>query len=230
MVAAPTAAIELDGLTRRYGDRVALDDVTLAVAPGTTLVVFGPNGAGKSTLLRILATLLRPHGGVVRVLGRALPDDGWAVRGRIGLLTHEPLLYRDLSGRENLRFHARLHGVAFDRVEELLERVGLRLRADDRVHTYSRGMVQRLAVCRAVLHDPDVLLLDEPRANLDPAAADLVEPLIGAASGRTRVVTSHDPVGGLAEADIALGLRGGRAAFVAPVEHVRNAEIGALYR
>ena len=230
MVAAPPAAIELDGLTRRYGERVALQDVTLTVPAGTTLVVFGPNGAGKSTLLRVLATLLRPHSGVVRVLGRALPDDGWAVRGRIGLLTHEPLLYRDLSGRENLRFHARLHGVAFDRVEELLDRVGLRLRADDRVHTYSRGMVQRLAVCRAVLHDPDVLLLDEPRANLDPAAADLVEPLIGAASGRTRVVTSHDPAGGLAEADIALGLRGGRAAFVAPVDHVRNAEIGALYR
>jgi ABC-type multidrug transport system ATPase subunit len=229
-VAAPPAAIELEGLTRRYGERVALQDVTLTVPAGTTLVVFGPNGAGKSTLLRVLATLLRPHSGVVRVLGRALPDDGWAVRGRIGLLTHEPLLYRDLSGRENLRFHARLHGVAFDRVEELLERVGLRLRADDRVHTYSRGMVQRLAVCRAVLHDPDVLLLDEPRANLDPAAADLVEPLIGAASGRTRVVTSHDPAGGLAEADIALGLRGGRTAFVAPVDHVRNAEIGALYR
>ena len=229
-MAAPPAAIELDGLTRRYGERVALQDVTLTVPAGTTLVVFGPNGAGKSTLLRVLATLLRPHSGVVRVLGRALPDDGWAVRGRIGLLTHEPLLYRDLSGRENLRFHARLHGVAFDRVEELLERVGLRLRADDRVHTYSRGMVQRLAVCRAVLHDPDVLLLDEPRANLDPAAADLVEPLIGAASGRTRVVTSHDPAGGLAEADIALGLRGGRTAFVAPVDHVRNAEIGALYR
>ena len=229
-MAAPPAAIELEGLTRRYGERVALQDVTLTVPAGTTLVVFGPNGAGKSTLLRVLATLLRPHSGVVRVLGRALPDDGWAVRGRIGLLTHEPLLYRDLSGRENLRFHARLHGVAFDRVEELLDRVGLRLRADDRVHTYSRGMVQRLAVCRAVLHDPDVLLLDEPRANLDPAAADLVEPLIGAASGRTRVVTSHDPAGGLAEADIALGLRGGRTAFVAPVDHVRNAEIGALYR
>jgi heme exporter protein A len=229
-VAAPPAAIELEGLTRRYGERVALEDVTLTVPAGATLVVFGPNGAGKSTLLRVLATLLRPHAGVVRILGRELPDDGWAVRGRIGLLTHEPLLYRDLSGRENLRFHARLHGVGFDRVEELLDRVGLRLRADDRVHTYSRGMVQRLAVCRAVLHDPDVLLLDEPRANLDPAASDLVEPLIGAASGRTRVVTSHDPVGGLAEADTVLGLRGGRALVVAPADRVRNAEIGALYR
>jgi heme exporter protein A len=228
-VAAP-AAIELDGLTRRYGERVALADVTLTVPAGTTLVVFGPNGAGKSTLLRVLATLLRPHSGAVRVLGRALPDEGWSVRGRIGLLAHEPLLYRDLSGRENLRFHARLHGVAFERVEALLDQVGLRVRADDRVHTYSRGMVQRLAVARAVLHDPEVLLLDEPRANLDPAAAELVEPLIGAASGRTRVVTSHDPAGGLAEADLALGLRAGRAALLAPAERVDPAEIGALYR
>jgi heme exporter protein A len=229
-VAAPPAAIELEGLTRRYGERVALEDVTLALPRGATLVVFGPNGAGKSTLLRVLATLLRPHGGTARVLGCALPEDGWAVRGRIGLLTHEPLLYRDLSGRENLRFHARLHGVGFDRAESLLERVGLRMRADDRVHTYSRGMVQRLAVCRAVLHDPEVLLLDEPRANLDPAAADLVEPLIGAASGRTRVITSHDPAGGLVEADVALGLRGGRPAFVEAADRVQSPQIGALYR
>jgi len=92
MVAAPTAAIELDGLTRRYGERVALQDVSLAIPPGTTLVVFGPNGAGKSTLLRILATLLRPHGGVVRVLGRELPDEGWAVRGRIGLLDRKSVV------------------------------------------------------------------------------------------------------------------------------------------
>jgi len=229
-VAAPPAAIELDGLTRRYGERVALDAVTLAVPVGATLVVFGPNGAGKSTLLRVLATLLRPHAGAVRILGRELPAEGWAVRGRIGLLTHEPLVYRDLSGRENLRFHARLHGVGFGRVEALLEQVGLHRRADDRVHTYSRGMVQRLAVCRAVLHDPAVLLLDEPRANLDPAAADLVEPLIGAESGRTRVVTSHDPAGGLAEADLALGLRGGRAALVGPAAAIEPAQIGALYR
>jgi len=229
-VAAPPAAIELDGLTRRYGERVALDAVTLAVPAGATLVVFGPNGAGKSTLLRVLATLLRPHAGAVRILGRELPAEGWAVRGRIGLLTHEPLVYRDLSGRENLRFHARLHGVGFGRVEALLEQVGLHRRADDRVHTYSRGMVQRLAVCRAVLHDPDVLLLDEPRANLDPAAADLVEPLIGAASGRTRVVTSHDPAGGLVEADLALGLRGGRTELLAPADRVQSHEIWALYR
>jgi heme exporter protein A len=226
----PPPAIELDGLTRRYGERVALQDVSLAVPAGATLVVFGPNGAGKSTLLRVLATLLRPHGGTTRVLGHALPGEGWAVRGRIGLLGHAPLLYRDLSGRENLAFHARLHGVPLDRAAELMDRVGLTARADDKVHTYSRGMVQRLAVCRTVLHEPDVLLLDEPRANLDPAAGELVEPLIGAGSGRTRIVTSHDPAGGLAEADLALGLRAGRAELFGPAAGVDIAQIGALYR
>jgi ABC-type multidrug transport system ATPase subunit len=223
-------AIELEGLTRRYGERVALQDVSLTVPTGATLVVFGPNGAGKSTLLRVLATLLRPHAGTARVLGRTLPGEGWAVRGRVGLLGHAPLLYRDLSGRENLAFHARLHGVALQRAAALIDEVGLTARADDKVHTYSRGMVQRLAVCRAVLHEPEVLLLDEPRANLDPAAAELVEPLIGPGSGRTRVVTSHDPAGGLAEADLALGLRAGRAALLEPAAAVDAQRIGALYR
>ena len=222
-------AIELEGLTRRYGERVALADLTLSVPAGATLVVFGPNGAGKTTLLRLLATLLRPHAGRARVLGRELPGEGWAVRGRVGLLAHEPLVFADLSARENLRFHARLHRVGAARVEEVLEQVGLIPRADDRVHTFSRGMVQRLSVARTVLHDPELLLLDEPRANLDPAAAELVEPLIGAASGRTRVITSHDPAGGLAEADLALGLRGGRAALLAPAAEVDVPRIGALY-
>ncbi|MEN3283501.1 MAG: heme exporter protein [Solirubrobacteraceae bacterium] len=228
MAAAP--AIELEGLTRRYGERVALREVTLSLPAGATLVVFGPNGAGKSTLLRVLSTLLRPHSGTTRVLGRALPDEGWAIRGRIGLLGHAPLLYRDLTGRENLAFHARLHDVALARADALLEQVGLAARAQDKVHTYSRGMVQRLAVCRAVLHEPELLLLDEPRANLDPAAREIVEPLIGAATGRTRVVTSHDPVGGLADADLALGLREGAAALLAPADAVDPAQIGALYR
>jgi heme exporter protein A len=222
--------IELAGLTRRYGERVALADLTLTLSAGATLVVFGPNGAGKSTLLRVLATLLRPHGGSARIFGHELPDDGWAVRGRIGLLGHDPMLYRDLSGRENLRYHAGLHAVAPGRAQELLERVGLSARADDKVHTYSRGMLQRLAICRAVLHDPELLLLDEPRANLDPAAAELVEPLIGAASGRTRVVTSHDPAGGLAEADVALGLRDGQVALLGPARELAPEAIGALYR
>jgi heme exporter protein A len=204
------AAIELDGLVRRYGERTALDRVSVSVPAGATLVVFGPNGAGKSTLLRVLATLLRPQGGSAHVLGRALPGEAWKVRGRVGLLGHDPLLHRDLTARENLRFHARLHGVAFARIEELLEQVGLALRGDEPVRELSRGMVQRVAACRAVLHEPEVLLLDEPTANLDPAAADALDPLVGRASGRTRVVTSHDPARGLAEADVVLGLRAGR--------------------
>jgi heme exporter protein A len=204
------AAIELDGLVRRYGERTALDGVSVTVPAGATLVVFGPNGAGKSTLLRVLATLLRPQGGTARVLGNELPRDGWKVRGRVGLLGHEPLLHRDLTARENLRFHARLHGVAFERIDALLDQVGLALRGDEPIRELSRGMVQRVAACRAVLHEPDVLLLDEPTANLDPAAADALEPLVGRSSGRTRVVTSHDPARGLAEADVVLGLRAGR--------------------
>ncbi|MEA2354774.1 MAG: heme exporter protein [Solirubrobacteraceae bacterium] len=223
-------ALELAGLERRYGERTALAGVSLRLDPGQTLVVFGPNGAGKSTLLRVLATLLRPHAGTVRVLGRSLPEEDWAVRGQIGLLGHEPLLYRDLTGRENLRYHARLHGVAPERVARLLEAVAMSRRADEPVRTLSRGMVQRLAVCRAVLHEPALLLLDEPRANLDPAAAELVEPLIGRASGRTRVIASHDPTGGLAEADMVLGLRAGRPSFYAPASGLDPAGVAELYR
>jgi heme exporter protein A len=226
----PAAAVELVGLERRYGERTALADVSVELAPGQTLVVFGPNGAGKSTLLRVLATLLRPHAGVVRVLGRSLPEEAWAVRGRIGLLGHEPLLYRDLTGRENLGYHARLHGVPAARIGELLDAVRMARRADEPVRLLSRGMVQRLAVCRAVLHDPELLLLDEPKANLDPAAGELVEPLIGRAAGRTRVIASHDPTGGLAEADLVLGLQAGRARLCAPAADLDPARVGELYR
>jgi heme exporter protein A len=224
-----SAAIELAGLTRRYGDREALADVSLTLETGRTLVVFGPNGAGKTTLLRVLATLLRPHGGTATVLGSELPDAGWAVRGRIGFLGHASLLYRDLTARENLRFHARLHGVSPARVEEVLEAVGMTSRGDDPIAELSRGMVQRLAVARAVLHEPELLLLDEPLANLDPAAAAQVQPLIGRASGRTRVLTSHDPAGGLADADLALGLKGSRAVLLEPAAAVTPAQIAELY-
>jgi heme ABC exporter ATP-binding subunit CcmA len=203
-------AIELDGLERRFGERVALSGVSIRVEQGQTLAVLGANGAGKSTLLRVLAGLLRPHGGSARVLGADLPRERWKLPARVGYLGHEALLYRDLSGRENLGYHARLHGVDGARVEELLERVGMATRADEPVRELSRGMLQRLAVARTLLHDPPLLLLDEPRAHLDPAAAELLEPLIGAGSGRTRVLVTHAVEEGLREADLVLGLRGGR--------------------
>jgi heme exporter protein A len=223
-------ALEVEGLARRYGEREALSGVSLSLAAGQTLVVFGPNGAGKTTLLRVLATLLRPHAGRVRVLGSSLPEQSWTVRGRVGLLGHEPLLYRELTARENLRFHARLHGVADARVEELLDAVALSAREREPLRTLSRGMVQRVAVARAVLHEPELLLLDEPYSNLDPAAVEMVSPLIGAASGRTRVICSHDPAGGLAEADVVLGLRAGRPALLGRASEVGRSQIAELYR
>lgn len=222
-------AIELRGLARHFGERTALRDVTLSVPAGATLAVLGRNGAGKSTLLRILATLLRPHAGEVKLLGEPLPRRAFAVRAQLGYLAHEPLLYRDLSGRQNLRYHAQLHRASEERVEQLLAAVGMAGRADDPVRTLSRGMVQRLAVCRAVLHEPRVLLLDEPRANLDPAAGELIEPLIGRPAGLTRVLTSHDPRSALVEADLVLGLREGRPAFVAQPNQLDEQRLQALY-
>lgn len=203
-------AISVAALRRDYGDRPALDGIGFELEAGASLVVLGPNGAGKTTLLRILATLLRPSGGEVRVLGCSLPREAWKLRGRIGYLGHEPLLYRDLSGRENLRFHARLQGIGEEgaeaRIAELLEATRMDRRADERVFELSAGMRQRLAICRCVLHEPQLLLLDEPDSNLDAEGRELARELIGPGAGRARVVVTHDPDRFLPEADQVLRL------------------------
>ena len=203
-------AVAVAGLRRDFGERTALRDVDVALARGESLLVLGPNGSGKTTLLRILATLLRPSGGEARVLGARLPDEAWRARGKVGLLGHEPLLYRDLSGRENLRFHARLHGLeagaAERRIAELLAAVGMERRAEQRVAELSAGMRQRLAIARCVLHEPELLLLDEPDSNLDPEGRELARELVGPREGRTRVVVSHDPERFAPEADKVLRL------------------------
>jgi heme exporter protein A len=211
-------AISVAGLRRDYGERPALDGVGFELPAGASLVVLGPNGAGKTTLLRVLATLLRPSGGEVRVLGCALPNEAWKLRGKIGYLGHEPLLYRDLSGRENLRFQARLYGVdraeAEARIEGLLRAVGMERRADERVAELSAGMRQRLSICRCVLHEPELLLLDEPDSNLDVEGRELARALIGPGSGRTRVLVTHDPERHVPEADQVLQLGIGERAVV----------------
>jgi heme exporter protein A len=217
--------IALEAVERRFGERVALRDVSVRVEEGQTLVVFGPNGAGKTTLLRVLAGLLRPHSGTATVLDASLPGEAWKLRGKVGYVAHEPILYRDLTPRENLRFHARLHEVAASRIDAVLDAVGMTDRADDELGELSRGMVQRIAVARAVLHDPPLLLLDEPWAGLDPAAVELLTPVIGRASGKTRVVVTHDVAGGLGEADVALGLRDGAGAPASDEPAIRE-----LYR
>ena len=204
-------AIELVGLRREFGDRLALDGIDLRVEPGQSVAVLGPNGSGKSTLLRILAGLLRPSGGEVSVLGCALPNDTHRLRGRIGYLGHEPLLYRDLTPRENLRLAAALHGLesaaaGAARLDRLLDAVGMSGRSNDRVAELSAGMLQRVDICRAVLHEPELLLLDEPDAHLDSEARRLVAPLIAAGNGRTRVVVSHDRETAIAGADAVLEL------------------------
>jgi heme exporter protein A len=203
-------ALSLVGLRRDYGERTALDGIGFELARGETLLVLGPNGAGKTTLLRILATLLRPSGGEVRALGCRIPEETWKLRGRIGFLGHEPLLYRDLSGRENLRFHANLHGIRGEageaRIAALLAAVGMERRADERVAELSAGMRQRLAICRCVLHQPELLLLDEPDSNLDAEGRELARGLIGPGEGRTRVVVSHDPERWQADANQVLRL------------------------
>jgi heme exporter protein A len=211
-------AIAVAGLRRDYGDRPALDGVGFELPAGASLVVLGPNGAGKTTLLRVLATLLRPSSGAATVLGCSLPDEAWMLRGRVGYLGHEPLLYRDLSGRENLRFQARLHGIERDtaeaRIEELLRAVGMERRADERVAELSAGMRQRLSIGRCVLHQPELLLLDEPDSNLDIEGRELAHELIGPGTGRTRVVVTHDPERHVPEADQVLRLGIGETAVI----------------
>jgi heme exporter protein A len=229
----PSPALALRGLIREFGERPVLRDITLELPHGRTLAVLGPNGAGKTTLLRILATLLRPTAGEVSVLGCALPREAWRARGRIGFLGHEPLLYRDLTGTENLRFAARLYGLEADgasRIAELLDRVRMTSRADELVRNLSAGMVQRLAIARAVLHEPELLLLDEPRSHLDPEAAELIEPLIGPGQGRTRVLVTHDTEAGLADGDGVLALRaGGTVAYAGPASGLSAGDARAIY-
>ena len=217
MEAGSEKAIELRGLIRDYGERIALDGVDLDLEIGQTLAVLGPNGSGKSTLLRILASLLRPTAGEVEVLGCKLPDESWKLRGRIGFVGHTPLLYRDLTGRENLELQARLHGIesdlATERIDADLAVVGMTRRADERVGTYSAGMRQRIAICRATVARPELLLLDEPDSNLDPEGREAVRGLIGPSEGVTRVLVSHEPDRARAEADRILELApGGKVA------------------
>jgi len=209
-VSESTPAISLQGLHRQFGERVALAGIDAEVPAGATLAVIGPNGSGKSTLLRILAGLLRPGGGDAVVLGARLPAETWRLRGRVGYLGHQPLMYRDLTARENLTLCARLHGLdpkdAGARIERLLDAVGMTTRADDRVAEFSAGMRQRVDICRTVLHEPELLLLDEPDAHLDSDAQELVRPLVGRGTA-TRVLVSHDRERAASEADEVLELK-----------------------
>ncbi|MGC1379000.1 MAG: heme ABC exporter ATP-binding protein CcmA [Anaerolineales bacterium] len=188
--------IETKKLVKRFGLKTVLRGVDFHVAQGEFVALLGPNGAGKTTFLRILASLSRPSLGVVTVAGFALPAQSAAVRQRLGVVSHQPLLYEDLTAQENLQFYGRMYGIPNlnGRIDEVLEIVGLAARRNDLVRTFSRGMQQRLAIGRAVLHDPEVMLFDEPYTGLDQDASEMLDTILKevAARGRTVVMTSHD--------------------------------------
>ncbi len=183
-------------LVKRFGLKTVLRGVDFEVQPGEFVALLGPNGAGKTTFLRILASLSRPSLGEVNIAGYKLPGEAAQVRARLGVVSHLPLLYGDLTAEENLRFYARMYGIANyePRITEVLEMVGLEHRRRDLVRTYSRGMQQRLAIGRAVLHDPQIMLFDEPYTGLDQDASTMLDDVLKtvAAQGRTVVMTSHD--------------------------------------
>jgi heme exporter protein A len=188
--------IQVRKLVKRFGLKTVLRGMDFQVAEGEFVALLGPNGAGKTTFLRILASLSRPTLGELQIAGYHLPYHAAAVRRRLGVVSHLPLLYGDLTAEENLLFFARMYGLdnPGKRISEVLEMVGLAPRRRDLVRTFSRGMQQRLAIGRAVLHDPDVMLFDEPHTGLDQDACVMLDNVLRevAARGRTVVMTSHD--------------------------------------
>lgn len=188
--------IEVRNLVKRFGLKTILKGLEFEAQPGEFIGLLGPNGAGKTTFLRILSSLSRPNLGLVKVAGYRLPQQAAYVRSRLGVLSHQPLLYGDLTAAENLRFYSRMYGVEnyAERRDEVLELVDLTKRRNDLVRTFSRGMQQRLSIARAVLHDPVILLLDEPYTGLDQDASAMLDGVLKqiAAQGRTVVMTSHD--------------------------------------
>jgi len=201
-------------ITKRFGNRMALRGVDLVVRPGERLALLGPNGAGKTTLLRILATLSRPTSGSLEIDGLPVERAALEARRRIGVVAHQPYLYEDLTAAENLRFYARMYDVPDpdQRIFEVLTLVGLDERRDDRVRSFSRGMQQRLALGRAILHRPSLLMLDEPDSGLDRGGMALLAGTVAehAAAGGSTVITTHDLGFALGAVDRVLVLRAGR--------------------
>ena len=228
------AAIETRNLAKSFGGHTALQDVSLTVAEGEFLTMVGPNGAGKTTLLRILASLSRPTSGEAWVDGWNLVGSATKVRQCIGFISHQPLLYGDLTAEENLRFYGRMYGLPDlpARVGEVLEQVGLLARRRDPVRTFSRGMQQRLAIARAILHRPAVMLLDEPYTGLDQQAAVMLDEVMRAAGivSRTVLMTTHDLDRALAMSDQIAILSSGSIVYRAPRVDLDETSFRQVYR
>lgn len=235
MTTPPSAIIETRGLVKAYGLQPILRKLDLAVAKGDYLALLSPNGGGKSTLLRLLAGLSKPTSGSITIGGWELPREAAAVRGQIGMVSHKVLLYENLSAQENLRFFARLYNLPRDDAEEriarLLKRVGLARRAHDQVRTYSRGMQQRLSIARALLHDPHVLLFDEPYTGLDQDGSAALDGLLAEvhADGHTIVMATHDLNRAAALASRVVILSRGTVGFDEPTSALTPAGLASVY-
>jgi heme exporter protein A len=226
-------ALEVRDVSRTFGARKALDKVSFEVPQGAFLSIFGPNGAGKSTLLKVLATLTVPSSGVAKVLDLDVVEDSVPLRERIGFISHNPLLYPDLSAEENLEFFAEIYSLEHpkERIRELLTAVELDHRRLDLVRTFSRGMLQRLSIARALLHAPDVIFLDEPYSGLDPHAMDILDSLIAQIREQhTFVMVSHDLAKGLQLCSHALILAKGKVVLFEEKADIDEAEFSATYR
>lgn len=225
--------VEVKSVTKAFGMRKALDDVTFSLPEGAFLSVFGPNGAGKTTLLRVLSTLVRPNAGQVLICGADAKEDPDKIRERIGMISHASMLYPDLTAEENLLLYAELYGVSNPqaRVRELLDAVGLSHRRLDAVRTFSRGMVQRVSIARALVHDPQVVLLDEPYSGLDPHAVEIFDQLIASVRGnRTFVMVSHDLQKGYEMCTHVLMMARGRMVVFIEKDETEYADFARLYR
>ncbi|MCR5846456.1 MAG: heme ABC exporter ATP-binding protein CcmA [bacterium] len=226
-------AISVRGVSKAFGARRALDSISFDVPEGAFLSIFGPNGAGKTTLLRALATLARPSSGKVLIAGIDTKEEPDRARAELGLISHAPMVYPDLTAEENLLFFAEMYGVAEPqtRVDELLDAVGLSHRRHDRVRTFSRGMTQRVAIARALVHDPSVVLLDEPYSGLDPHAVDVFDDLLAELrEGRTFVMVSHDLQKGLEMCSHALVMARGRSVSLQAKDEIDPEAFEQLYR
>lgn len=225
--------IKVEKLVKSFGRKSVLRTISLEVPAGQSVALFGPNGAGKTTLIRIIAGLSKASGGRVELGGVDLRRAGDSLRRYVGVVSHNPLVYDSLTGEENLRFFGRLYDVPdlSQRIDEVLDRVGLKARRRDVVRTYSRGMVQRLAIARAILHNPPILLLDEPDTGLDQQAADMLRNLLMelGSSDRTVLLTTHNLERGIEWADRALILNGGRIRFDASTATLITSEFRTLY-
>ncbi len=227
--AIPTGpAIEVQGVSKAYGRSVALNNLDLQVPWGRALAIFGPNGSGKTTLIKSLATLSKPDVGVIRIAGLDTRRDGSYVRRLIGVLTHDPLLYDDLTARENLRFTARMFGLEnhAERIETLCSTLDISSRLEHRVGTLSHGWKKRFSLARALLHDPPILLLDEPESGLDDQSIAGLGELVRAESvlRRTVVLTTHNFQRGLELADEVAILTKGRLVYREPTSSLQDAD------